>query len=340
MQHDLAVFCGRFQPFHNGHLAACRSALQQADRLIILVGSSNASRSPKNPWTFEERSAMILSSLFKAGLRDRCSVIRLNDFYRNDNLWIAEVQRIASANSKEGDSIALVGTQKDETSYYLTKFPQWGRITPLTPSVNATDIRAAYFDNPDGTLLTGQIQPIVPTAVLDALIKFKTTAWYEWMRNEINQYRSDRARYGEGPHITTDAVVTCCGHVLLVKRKNHPGKDLWALPGGFLGRYERIEAGCLRELWEETGLKVPEKVLEGSIGQAHVWDHPFRSQRGRVITHAFGIDLKDTVLPKIRAASDAKQVRWVPINWVQDNPTELFEDHAQIVESIIQTKGD
>jgi bifunctional NMN adenylyltransferase/nudix hydrolase len=39
---------------------------------------------------------------------------------------------------------------------------------------------------------------------------------------------------------------------------------------------ERLDAACIRELREETGLKLPEPVLRGSIKDRQVFDHPTR----------------------------------------------------------------
>jgi bifunctional NMN adenylyltransferase/nudix hydrolase len=63
--------------------------------------------------------------------------------------------------------------------------------------------------------------------------------------------------------VTVDAVVVQSGHVLLVKRKAMPGAGLWALPGGFLNQEETLLDGAIRELKEETKIKVPVPVLKG-----------------------------------------------------------------------------
>ena len=60
---DTIVFIGRFQPFHNGHLEVIRTALSKAKKVLVLVGSSNQPRTPKNPFTFEERRNMIYRSV-------------------------------------------------------------------------------------------------------------------------------------------------------------------------------------------------------------------------------------------------------------------------------------
>ena len=88
----------------------------------------------------------------------------------------------------------------------------------------------------------------------------------------------------------------------------------------------------LRELREETGIKVPEKVLRGSIRGNHVFAAPDRSQRGRTITHAIHIALEDGEwnLPKVKGSDDAARAKWIPISRL--NSEEIFEDHYDIIQ--------
>ena len=53
------------------------------------------------------------------------------------------------------------------------------------------------------------------------------------------------------------------GKILVAKRNLTPGKNKWALPGGFIELDETPETACLRELKEETGLKGKIKELIG-----------------------------------------------------------------------------
>jgi len=57
------AFIGRFQPFHLGHLATVKYALNSVHELIIVVGSAQKSHEPRNPFTAGERIEMIRDSL-------------------------------------------------------------------------------------------------------------------------------------------------------------------------------------------------------------------------------------------------------------------------------------
>ena len=58
-----ALFIGRFQPFHKGHLATVKFALERVEQLVIVVGSAQKSHEPRNPFTAGERIRMIKQSL-------------------------------------------------------------------------------------------------------------------------------------------------------------------------------------------------------------------------------------------------------------------------------------
>lgn len=106
------------------------------------------------------------------------------------------------------------------------------------------------------------------------------------------------------------------------------------MPGGFVDHNERIVDACLRELREETRLKVPEPVLKGHIKCSRVFDDPHRSARGRTITHGFYIELAaDTKLPKVRGGDDAKHAMWVPL--ADLDPRQMYDDHYFIIQELL-----
>jgi bifunctional NMN adenylyltransferase/nudix hydrolase len=87
----------------------------------------------------------------------------------------------------------------------------------------------------------------------------------------------------------------------------------------------------IRELREETKLKVPEPVLRGHIVTSRVFDAPDRSLRGRMLTNAYLIHLPPhgDGLPAVKAGSDAKVAKWWPINEVKRSM--MFDDHMDII---------
>jgi len=117
------------------------------------------------------------------------------------------------------------------------------------------------------------------------------------------------------------------------------GKGTWATPGGFIKSNERLEDSMLRELREETKLKVPVPVLRGNIKAREVFDSPNRSLRGRTITHAFLIELPPGPLPKVKGSDDAEKARWVPLSVFEKMQDQMFEDHYTLVNKMLDHIG-
>lgn len=345
---DFLVFIGRFQPFHQGHLAVIKTAFEQADQLLILCGSAHQPRSVRNPWTVDEREQMIRATL-SAEENQRLHFAPLMDSLYNDAVWVRNVQATVNGlvtayhgRPLKQARIGLVGHNKDQSSYYLNLFPLWGAY-PVNNyhGISATDIREALFGLEDGApdglqyLQSPQAEQYLPDAVRHWLADFCQTEMFAEVQAEqrfVNQYKS---AWADAPYppifVTVDAVVVQSGHVLMVERKARPGKGLLALPGGFLGQDEKLVDGCIRELREETKLKVPAPVLKGSIKRQQVFDDPHRSARGRTITHSFYIELEpDKVLPKVKGSDDARHAMWVPL--AELDPNRIFEDHYFIIQ--------
>jgi len=67
----VGLLVGRFQPFHNGHLAAVKFALKHSGYLYVVVGSAQRSYERDNPFTAGERIAMIKAALDSSGVDPR-----------------------------------------------------------------------------------------------------------------------------------------------------------------------------------------------------------------------------------------------------------------------------
>lgn len=342
-EYDYLVFIGRFEPFHNGHAAVARHALGKAKKVVFLVGSADTPRTVKNPFTVAERAVMIQSAFADAA--ERLIVRPLRDHLYNESQWIAAVQRtVAEAVRQDGADadarIGLIGMDKDASSYYLREFPQWPLVDVThTATLSATELRRYLFeanqlDSHGGLML---IRANVPAPVFDMLEAFrKNSPAFRQLVAEYQFLEQYRGAWADAPYpptfVTTDAVVVHSGHVLLVRRRAEPGKGLWALPGGFVGQHEGLLDACLRELREETRLKLPLPVLKGSLKGQRVFDHPERSARGRTITHAYHFEFAAGDLPPVRGGDDADKARWIPVSEALEMSPQLYEDHLHILE--------
>ena len=331
---DALVFIGRFQPFHNGHKAVIDTALEQAKEVVVVVGSSFAARNIRNPFTFEERKSMI-KSVFQT---DRVKVVPVSDYPYDDNKWVNAIQKIVDITVPDAKDVGLIGHSKDSTSYYLNIFPRWKNHVEVgdVDGINATDIRNQLLEGYTGSFASNKMHNSSYTEMLDIILnKHKTE--FSILFEEFKMIKKYKEAWKAAPFpptfMTVDAVVVQSGHILLVKRGDMPGKGLWALPGGFLNQDETMLTGAIRELKEETKIKVPVPVLIGSVKESKTFDAPNRSSRGRTITQAFLIDLGVGELPKVKGSDDAEKAFWVPFNKVkQEN---MFEDHFHIIDNFI-----
>ena len=115
-------------------------------------------------------------------------------------------------------------------------------------------------------------------------------------------------------------------HLLLIKRKNDPYKGMWAIPGGFVEDDEELETAAIRELEEETSLKVP------AMTQLHTFGKVGRDSRGRTVTVTY-YAFADAAAQTVQGADDAAEAKWV---YVKDI-TELAFDHMEMLDMALRT---
>ena len=333
-----AVLIGRFQPFHNGHLALLEQALQVAQQVIVVLGSAHQARSPKNPWVWEERRKMIDDCL-PTRMKGRVQFVPIRDYYDLPQ-WVAEVQRwVEALVPPMGVSMGLISHEKDASSAYLRHFPKWKAIElPRQGAVDATPLRELLWnlDEQPPEQVQAALAAALPEPVLQALTTWRETPAYAAVREEAQALAAYRAAWAGAPFapvfVTVDALVVCAKHVLLVQRGHSPGKGLLALPGGFLEQSDTLQASAQRELQEETGLALSAEDWQAALQGVRVFDHPERSLRGRTITHAFHFDFPSGELPDVRGSDDADKARWIPVSEALEMSTQLFEDHLHILE--------
>lgn len=360
--YDYAVYIGRFQPFHYGHLHCVSEALAQVRKLIIVIGSVGQARSIRNPWSFAERKQMIRGSMTRSQL-SRTIFVGVADSLYEPGQWRAAVRTDVNAaifndqnglQNSQAPTVALIGHFRDCTSQYLKQFPEWKTISVNDcQQIHATQIRSGWFDaimadaQQANRVNTKKIKGNMLQQWSDISRSTLSSKSIEWMKafagsaeaqtlaTEAKFIKHNQAQYSDLQwpviHVTADAVVVQNDKVLMIKRKRFPGRGLWALPGGFVNANERIEDAILRELKEETCFGLSAQSLAKFKIAEHVFDDPNRSSRGRTITHAGLILLADNVDCSVEAADDASQVQWVSLKNLDAKRYEVFEDHFYII---------
>jgi len=129
------------------------------------------------------------------------------------------------------------------------------------------------------------------------------------------------------PAVTADCIVITKEaepKVLLIERGDEPFKGCWAFPGGFMNMDETTEQCAIRELEEETGLKV------GEVHQIGAYSKVDRDPRGRTVTVAY---LAIVAAPMaVNGQDDAAKAQWFPLSALP----ELAFDHDEIMRDAIK----
>ncbi len=129
------------------------------------------------------------------------------------------------------------------------------------------------------------------------------------------------------PAVTADCIVItkdAVPKVLLILRSGEPFKGAWAFPGGFMNMDETTEQCAIRELEEETGLRVSE------VRQIGAYSKVDRDPRGRTITVAYLAIIDEPVA--VQGQDDAAKAEWFQLS---DLPHLAF-DHYDIIQDAIQ----
>lgn len=165
------------------------------------------------------------------------------------------------------------------------------------------------------------------------------------------------------PAVTVDMAIFTIYHgslkVLLIKRRDEPFKDSWALPGGFVDvgvghapegpQGESLDAAAERELLEETSLQ---RDRDGVfLEQLYTFGAPSRDPRGRVISVAYYALTSPQAYYRVQAGDDAIETRWINI-WAAEGmgaynldpdargkdtwEFALAFDHAQILSTAVE----
>lgn len=139
-----AVFIGRFQPFHLGHLDAVKQIIQENSELIIVVGSAQYSYTLENPFTAGERIEMIRIGLEAAGIDlRRIMIIPIPDIGEH-SIWVARLKSMLPR-----FDIAYTNNQFVKLLLEDQNIPVVEPRLLNREELNATNIRALMINNED-----------------------------------------------------------------------------------------------------------------------------------------------------------------------------------------------
>ena len=94
-KYKTALFIGRFQPFHNGHLYSLKKCLDIAEKVVVAVGSSQESGTENNPWGYKIRKQMVCEVVRELGVDARIARICSCPDNPSDKAWLADLIRRA-----------------------------------------------------------------------------------------------------------------------------------------------------------------------------------------------------------------------------------------------------
>lgn len=158
----------------------------------------------------------------------------------------------------------------------------------------------------------------------------------DYEKNEkkfLADYAIKKVQNGWGePSVTTDTVAYNGNQVLLIRRKNFPFKNHFALPGGFFEKTdEDLNYGAARELKEETGLDLdPNKFI-----QIRTYGHNF-DPRMKIVDTAFAVRVPKNEMKKAIGSDDAAEARWFDL----DDLPKLGFHHEQIIKDWLAKRED
>lgn len=161
----------------------------------------------------------------------------------------------------------------------------------------------------------------------------KTKEYYETEATEkefLDWYKENEVQSYDKPSVTADSLCFRSNgsklQLLLVQRKQHPYKDKYALPGGFIKSNESAESCVKRELEEETSLTIDEKELIA----IKPFSEPNRDPRHWIITLPYVSLIKKNGGNNISANDDAKNVVWVNVQLLSENKLSMDIDGKRI----------
>lgn len=172
-----ALFIGRFQPFHFGHLHIVEEMIKENDRAILVIGSAEKNFVPKNPLTAGERYQLIDAALQEKGIScDKYRILPVRNV-NNYALWVNHINMYVPPYNVLYTGSDLV------KACYSTHNVEIKQIDRRHLNISATEIRTAMAEGSDDW------KQMVPKAVATLLEK-----WQIPIRIQTIQHTMDESK--------------------------------------------------------------------------------------------------------------------------------------------------
>ena len=311
----ISILCARTQIVHFGHMQVISNALNETDKLIIILGSSKEKPTKRNPFSFHERKKCIERYMQELELdSNRVFFEAMCDYTYNDLKWETEVRKVVSKYTKNNDCVYLTGYKKDGSSYYLSMFPEWRELpfTKFVRNLSSTGIR--------NDIAAGKLQNHKDNI---------STFMYNEFENPNSEYsriiRETNKENSSNKYIVHEQVnvIVSSGHVLLNINND---TNRFKLPSSLLEFDETVQETSVSSiLSSDTQLNLTKNIINARRQRSHFFDDPYRSETDRVIAQGIYYTLvNQSKLPKI-----SKNSAWVPLHELKRK--NMDDDHFYIV---------
>ncbi|HYD75016.1 NUDIX domain-containing protein [Ramlibacter sp.] len=337
----LAACLSEYQLPDRAQVAQIRAALARAARCILFIDWGWQAPSPAHPFDRETRARMLGESL-PQDERERVSFVPVRQHYDPARTLeaVATGVRQAIAGAQERVAWHLPDALREEA----LDAPLPGEVDWQEDDSRTGERLDALYAAADPAATLVALQEQLAPATVAQLHEWIASPAFDQLRGEWRKMAGEKQAWSVAPYpvvlVTVDAVVLAGDHVLLVRRGRSPGRGLQALPGGFLDPRETVLQAAVRELLEETGLPFTPRELVRRLGEVKVFDHPQRSQRGRIVTHAHRFDLGVSSPPPVQGGDDAAAAHWIPVAQLVAMETQFHDDHFHILDSFLGLTGD
>lgn len=330
----LAVCAGRFLLPNAANLALVRAALARAPRALVFLRRSHMAPSPANPFDSAQRIAMLRAAL-KDDERLQADFVPLREHWDDQRL----LRDMGAATGGEHQVAWVVAGQAPVDAQDLPTGWTLAQAGTGDGDAQAVAWLEQLYATDDPARGLAALAGALPPSALAFLREWIATPGFATVRDDWRQIAHEKRQWSVVPYpvvlVTVDAVVHAGGHVLLIRRGRSPGRGLWALPGGFLEPREPVLHAAVRELVEETGLPLSMREMQQRLKGVRIFDHPERSQRGRIITHTFFFDLGDMAPPPVQGADDAAAAQWVKVAQLPELEARLHDDHFHMLDTFL-----